>query len=328
LDPSVLSSALPWVGFFAVMGILLALDLGVFGRREETVSMRSALARTAAWVALAFAFAGSVWWWKGPQAAQEFVAAYLIEESLSVDNIFVFVLIFTGLGILPRHQHKVLFWGIIGAVVMRALFIVAGVRLITQFHWVIYVFGAFLLFTAFKMWNDAGIEIDLETSPAVKLLRRLMPVATDDTGHAFVIVRDGVRMATPLLLALVAIESADLIFAVDSIPAVLAVSRDPFIVLTSNIFAIMGLRSLYFAVAGCMERFHYLHYGLSLVLGFVGLKMLLVDLVHIPIPVALGVVAAIVGGSIAVSWWATRGRACPVEPEPGPKPSELASEQE
>lgn len=305
----------PWVAFLGGVVVLLALDLGVFHRGEHVMSVRAALAWTAGWIGLAMAFAALVWSWKGAAAGQEFLAGYFIEKALSVDNIFVFVLVFAAFAIRAVDQHKVLFWGIIGAIIMRAAFIFAGVALLERFHWLIYVFGAFLVYGAYKMWKGDTEDIDLERNPVVRLFRRFMPLDCTYVGHGFTVVRDGVRMATPLLLALVAIETADLIFALDSVPAVLAISRDPFIVFTSNIFAILGLRSLYFALAGCLDRFHYLHYGLALVLGFVGLKMLLIDIIHVPTLVALGLVLGTVIASMLISLARPVHRE--IDPEPG-----------
>lgn len=306
------SAFLPWVLFLIGVVVFLALDLGVIHRKDEVMSVSSALKWSAFWVALSLAFAVFVWLWHGAVPAQEFLAGYLIEKALSVDNLFVFVLVFSALGITAKFQHKVLFWGVLGALVMRAVFIFGGIALLERFHWVIYVFGALLIYTGIKMWKSDETEMDVEANPVVRLAERFLPVDCTPDQDRFFVVKNGVRMATPLFLALIAVESADLVFAIDSVPAVLAISRDPFIVFTSNVFAIMGLRSLYFALAGCVERFHYLHYGLSVVLGFVGAKMLLVDVVHLPVGLSIGFIIATVGASIGYSLYKTRDGACEV----------------
>lgn len=321
-----LAELLPWIGFVAGVAVMLALDLGVFHRGEHKMGVKEALTWSAVWIALAMAFAGGVWMWKGAQAGQEFLAGYFIEKSLSIDNLFVFVLVFGALAIKPIHQHKVLFWGIFGAIAMRIVFIIGGLKLLESFHWIIYVFGAFLIYTAVKMWKGDDEDVDPEKNPIVKFVKRFMPVDCRHEGHSFTVVKDGVRYLTPLALALVAIESADLVFAVDSVPAVLAVSKDPFIVFTSNVFAILGLRSLYFALAHCVERFEYLHYGLAMVLGFVGTKMLASDIVHLPTWAAIGVIVALVGGSIAYSMHRTRTcTAVFPDREPEPEPADVAA---
>jgi len=290
-----------WIAFNGFVLAMLALDLGVFHRNSHDVSVREALVWSAVWMALALAFNGLVWARYGQQPALEFLTGYLIEKSLSVDNIFVFVLIFTYFRVPPRYQHKVLFWGILGALLMRAAFIAAGVTLIQRFHWVVYVFGAFLVVTGVRMAIQQDKEIHPERNPVLRLAKRLMPVATEYDGDRFLTLVDGRRAATPLLIALVLIETTDLIFAVDSIPAILAITQDPFIVYTSNVFAILGLRALYFALAGVVRRFHYLSIGLAVVLVFVGCKMLLVDVVKLPTALSLGVIAAILAVSVAAS---------------------------
>lgn len=296
----------PWVVFFAGVAALLVIDLGVLGRRELTT--RRALLWSAMWIGLGLSFSLAVWGWRGPVAAQEYLAGYLIEESLSIDNLFVFLLVFGSLGIALRYQRKVLFWGILGAVVMRGLFIFAGIEVLERFEWVMYLFGALLVFTAFKLLRSGEVHADPERNPLVRLARRFLPVEADYVGSAFTVRRAGRRLFTPLAIALVAVESADLVFAVDSVPAVLAVSDDAFVVFTSNVAAILGLRSLYFALAGSLQRFEYLSWGLAVVLGFVGAKMLLADLVHVPIWASLAVIVVAVGGSIVASLWLTRGR--------------------
>ncbi len=290
-----------WVAFNVFVLVLLALDLGVFHRKSRTVKVKEALLLSALWITLSFAFNVGVYFWFGPQKAIEFLTGYLIEKSLSVDNIFVFLLLFSFFRVSSKHQHKVLFWGIIGALIMRALFIAMGITLIHKFEWVIYVFGGILVLSGVKLALEKEKEVHPEKNPILKLCRRFLPVANDYQGEKFFILRDGKRFATPLFVVLIIVETTDLIFAVDSIPAVLAISRDPFIVYTSNVFAILGLRALYFALAGVMDLFHYLHYGLSAILVFVGLKMITASHFKIPTTVALGVVGGILLFSVVIS---------------------------
>jgi tellurite resistance protein TerC len=290
-----------WIAFNGFVLAMLALDLGVFHRTSHEVKLREALAWSAVWVALALAFNALIWSRYGQQRALEFLTGYLIEKSLSVDNIFVFVLIFTYFQVPARYQHKVLFWGILGALLMRAAFIAAGVTLIQRFHWIIYVFGAFLVVTGIRMAVQQDKEIHPERNPVLRLAKRLMPVTTSYDGDRFFTMQGGRRAATPLFVALLLVETTDLIFAVDSIPAILAITQDPFIVYTSNVFAILGLRSLYFALAGVVRMFHYLSIGLAGVLVFVGGKMLLVDVVKVPTALSLGVIAAILAVSVVAS---------------------------
>jgi tellurite resistance protein TerC len=290
-----------WAGFIVFVLAMLAIDLGVFHRKAHEVSLKEAGAWSAVWVALAVAFNIGVYFWFGPDRALEFTTGYLIEKALAVDNIFVFVVIFTTFAIPPIYQHRVLFWGVLGALIMRAIFIVLGGAFIQRFHWAIYVFGAILAITGFKLLLQRNQAVHPENNPIVKAFQKVFPVAHDATGDSFTVVRNGKRFATPLLLALVAVEVTDLIFAVDSIPAIFAVTQDPFIVFTSNIFAILGLRSLYFLLAGVINKFAYLKVGLSVVLIFVGAKMLLVDLYKIPIAASLGIIAGILGLSVVVS---------------------------
>ena len=279
---------------------MLVLDLGVFHRRAHTVKFREALAWSMVWIALAVIFAVVVFFWHGRTPALEFVTGYVIELSLSVDNLFVFLLIFRFFRVPPLHQHKVLFWGILGALIMRAVFIAAGVGLIQRFHWIIYVFGAFLVYSGIKLFFQEEAEIHPEKNPVLRLFRRFVPVTKDYEGNKFFVRRPGLY-ATPLFVVLLVVETTDLLFAVDSIPAILAITRDAFIVYTSNVFAILGLRSMYFALAGMMEMFRYLHYGLSLVLVFVGAKMLLSHYLEIPTPVALVAVAGVLAISVIAS---------------------------
>jgi TerC family integral membrane protein len=290
-----------WVGFLAFVGVMLALDLGLFHRKAHVVSLREAAIWSAVWISLAAVFAFGVFHFYGAQRGLEFTTGYLIEKALSVDNIFVMVVLFGAFGVPAHQQHRVLFWGILGAVAMRAVFILAGVSLIHRFHWTLYLFGIFLVITGVKMLLFRGEEGHPENNVLVRFARRVLPVAPgQDTEHFFARV-DGRRMVTPLFLALVAVEFTDLIFAVDSIPAVLAVSQDPFIVFTSNIFAILGLRSLYFLLAGVVQKFRYLKVGLALVLVFVGMKMTIVDVLKIPVGVSLAVVGLLIAGAVLSS---------------------------
>lgn len=290
-----------WGGFTLFVLAMLALDLGVFHRKAHEVSVREALAWTAVWISLALLFNVGVYIGFGPTHALEFLTGYVIEKALSVDNIFVFIVVFSAFAVPARLQHRVLFWGILGALVMRAIFIVLGAALLQKFHWVIYLFGAFLVFTGIKLLLQRGKEVHPERNPLFRAFRRFVPSVGHYRGDHFTVVEDGKRYATPLLLVLVAIESTDIVFALDSIPAIFAVTRDPFIVYTSNIFAILGLRALFFALAGMMGKFHYLTVGLSLVLVFVGVKMLVSGAYKIPILVSLGVIVGLLVGSIAAS---------------------------
>ncbi|MCC7355085.1 MAG: TerC family protein [Anaerolineae bacterium] len=290
-----------WVAFNVVVLAMLALDLGVLHRKAHAVRLREAAIWSAVWICLSLAFNGVVYLWRGPEAGLQFLTGYLIEKSLSIDNIFVFVLIFSYFSVPATYQHRVLFWGVLGALVMRAILIAAGVVLIEKFHWIIYIFGAFLIFTGWRMARHQEIELHPEANPVVRLARRFIPIHPHYEGQSFFIRQGGRLLATPLLLVLLIVESTDLVFAVDSIPAVLAISTDPFIVYTSNVFAILGLRALYFLLAGIMDRFRYLRVGLAVVLVFVGFKMVVSDLYHIPIAVALGVVGGVILVSIIVS---------------------------
>ena len=290
-----------WIGFTLFVLAMLALDLGVFHRKTHEISVREALRSTAAWVALAGLFNLGLYYFFGPERALEFLTGYVIEKALSVDNIFVFLVIFSTFAVPAKLQHRVLFWGVIGALVMRAIFIVLGAALLQQFHWVIYLFGGFLVFTGIKLLIQRADEIHPERNPLLRLFRRLIPCVGDYRGGHFTVVENGRRYATPLLLVLVVIETTDIVFAVDSIPAIFAVTKDPFIVYTSNIFAILGLRSLYFAIAGIMGKFHYLKVGLALVLVFFGVKMLLSGFYNFPILASLGVIVALLAGSVVAS---------------------------
>ncbi|PYV97661.1 MAG: tellurium resistance protein TerC [Acidobacteria bacterium] len=289
-----------WILFNLFVLVMLVLDLGVFHRRTHVVKFREALLWSAMWIALAAMFAVIVYFWHGRGPALEFVTGYVIELSLSVDNLFVFLLIFRYFQVPTVHQHKVLFWGILGALIMRAVFILAGVGLIRQFHWIIYIFGALLVYSGIKLFRQENAEIHPEKNPLLRLFRRWIPVTKDYEEAKFFVRRPGLY-ATPLFIVLLVVETTDVLFAVDSIPAILAITLDAFIVYTSNVFAILGLRSMYFALAGMMELFHYLHYGLSLVLIFVGGKMLVSHYYQIPTELALGIVAGILIISVVAS---------------------------
>lgn len=290
-----------WGLFNAAVVALLFLDLKVFHRHAHAVSIKEALWSSAFWILLACLFGAGVWFFRGGDAGLKFFAGYVIEKSLSVDNLFVFLLIFSYFKVPHALQHRVLFWGILGALVMRAVFILAGVALIHQFHWIMYVFGAFLMFTGVKLFFEKDKEVDPEKNPVLKLICRVIPVTRYFEGEKFFTWQNGRLFATPLFVVLAVIETTDVIFAVDSIPAILAVTTDPFIVYTSNILAILGLRALYFALAGLMQMFHYLHYGLGAILVFVGFKMLIADVYKVPIGWALSTILLILGISIIFS---------------------------
>ena len=290
-----------WIIFNIFVVAMLALDLGVFHRTAHVVHIREALAWCVLWMTLALLFNVGIYFWHGSEPALEFLTGYLLEYSLSVDIIFVFLMIFSYFRVPYLHQHKVLFWGILGALIMRALFILTGITLIQKFHWVMYIMGGFLVLTGIKMALQKGEDINPEHNPVLRLFRRLMPVTDDYEGDRFFVRRSGRLFATPLFVIVLVVETTDVIFAVDSIPAILAITLDPFIVYTSNVFAILGLRALFFALAGIIRLFHYLPYGLSLILVFVGIKMLLVDIYKIPISMALGTVAAVLVISVVTS---------------------------
>ncbi|MFY2560958.1 TerC family protein [Corallococcus terminator] len=315
-----------WGGFIAFVIAMLALDLGVFHRKAHAVSFKEALGWSSVWISLALVFNAGLWWKFGGGPAVEFLTGYLIEKSLSVDNIFVFVVIFSALRIPALYQHRVLFWGILSALVLRAIMIFAGVAMLERFHWLIYVFGAFLILTGLKLFFQRNKEDHPEDGWMMKLVRRTIPSTTRFDGHHFFTVENGRKLATPLLMALILVEASDILFALDSIPAIFAVTRDPFIVFTSNIFAILGLRSLFFLLAGAVEKFSYLKVGLSGVLIFVGTKMAIIDFVKIHPAVSLGVIAGMLGASIVASIIKSRNTPphAPVttDAEPLAKPSE------
>lgn len=291
-----------WVGFNAFVLAMLLLDLLVFNRKAHVVKMREALGWSVFWITLSLVFNYLVYRTMGRQAGLEFLTGYLIEKSLSVDNLFVFLLIFSYFRVPAQYQHKILFWGILGALVLRAVFILVGAALLAKFSFLLYVLGAFLIYTGIKMALSAGEpEIDPDSNPVVKFLSRHLPITSQLHEGKFFVRKDGLLFATPLLVVLVMVETTDVVFAVDSIPAILAVSRDTFIVYTSNVFALLGLRALYFALEGLMRLFHYLHYGLSIILVFIGGKLLLSEVVHLSMAVSLGVVGVILALSIAAS---------------------------
>jgi tellurite resistance protein TerC len=308
-----------WLAFAAVVAVMLALDLLVFkGGQQHRVSLKEAAAWSIAWVSVALLFNAGLWWYLddalGRAVANEkalaFLTGYLVEKSLAVDNVFVWMLVFGFFAVPLELQRRVLLYGIVGAIVLRTVMILAGSWLIAEFHWLLYLFGAFLVFTAIKMVWFAEHEPDLAKNPFVRWVRNHYPITATLEGERFFVMRDGVRMATPLLLALVLVEISDVVFAVDSIPAIFAITTDPFIVLTSNLFAILGLRAMYFLLADLGDRFSLLKYGLAAILAFIGIKMLIVEWVKIPVLVSLGVVAAILALAVAASLWhAARGPA-------------------
>ncbi len=309
----------PWILFNLFVLAMLALDLGVFHRKAHVVRLKEALGWSVVWISLALLFNLLIYFWLGPETALQFLAGYIIEKSLSVDNLFVFLLIFSYFSVPSVYQHKILFWGILGALIMRAIFIAAGITLIEKFHWMIYLFGGFLIITGIKMAFQKDKELHPEANPVLRLFRRFVPVTDQYHNDHFFVLKEGKRWATPLFVVLLLIETTDVIFAVDSIPAILAVTRDPFIVYTSNVFAILGLRALYFALAGIMQLFHYLHYGLSLILVFVGTKMLISDIYKVPIGIALAVIAGILIVSVIASIVRPRPEAVPTPPSGQPE---------
>ncbi len=304
-----------WAAFIFFVLIMLALDLFVFGgRKAHKVSAREAAAWTLVWVSLALLFNAGLWWYLSGTAGQEvadrkaleFLTGYLIEKSLSVDNVFVFLLIFSSFHVAAEYQRRVLIYGVLGAIVLRAIMILAGAWLVREFSWVLYIFGFFLVVTGMRMLVMAEKEPDLDKNPVLKFARRHLRISDGNHGERFTVMKDGVRYFTPLFLVLILIETSDVVFAVDSIPAIFAITTDPFIVFTSNIFAIMGLRALYFLLADVADRFHLLKYGLAMVLSFIGTKMLIAPWYHVPVAASLAIVAVLIGASVAASLIATR----------------------
>jgi tellurite resistance protein TerC len=291
-----------WIIFNAVILGLLIFDLLVLNRGGRVIPFKDALISSASWIALAGLFAIFIHQWMGPAKSLDFTAGYLIEEALSVDNLFVFILLFGYFKVPPEQERTVLFWGIIGALIMRGVFIFSGVALVNRFHWILYVFGAFLIWSGYKLLSETEeAEADPSRNIVLRLCRKFLPITEDYVGKKFVVRREGKLLATPLLVVLLVVETTDILFATDSIPAILAITRDPFIVYTSNVFAILGLRSLYFALAGLMKLFHYLNYGLAVVLMFIGMKMLISVRYNIPTWVALIVIAGVLGASVLAS---------------------------
>ena len=295
--------AFAWFGFCTLIAGMLALDLGVFHKKEHAVSVKEGLVWFGVWSSTAFVFALGVWKYMGVELAQQFIGAFLIEKCLSVDNIFVFILIFSYFKVKPEYQHKVLFWGIIGAILMRIVFILLGVSIVNSFHWVLYIFGAFLLFTGIKMAipKRDDDEVNPDNNIAIKLYKKFFPVSDKDDGGKFFTRKDGLLMATPLFIVLLVIETTDLVFALDSIPAVLAITSNGFVALTSNVFAILGLRSLYFALNGVMQLFRYLKIGLSIILSFIGIKMLIQPWYKVDTSISLITIASILTTSVLMS---------------------------
>jgi len=307
-----------WIGFNAFIVAMLVLDLKVFHRQAHEVKLKEAIGWSVFWIVLALLFAAGMFWWRGTQTGLEFLTGYLIEKSLSVDNLFVFLLVFAYFGVKPELQHKVLFWGILGALIMRLAFILAGVALLERFHWLIFVFGGILIYSGIKLWSEKDKKVEPEKNPVIKTFRRFVPVLDRYEGEKFFVRLDGRRFATPLFIVLLFVETTDLIFAVDSIPAVLAITRDPFIVYTSNVFAILGLRALYFLLAGVVHKFHFLKLGLSAVLVFVGSKMLFADIYKVPVAISLGVIGLVLATSVVASLLFPKAAAAhdPVEHDP------------
>jgi len=303
-----------WIVLLVVIGGMLALDLLVFHRDAHEVSMREAAAFSAVWITLGLGFGGLVSIWYGAQAGGEYLAGYLIEKSLSMDNVFVFAMIFGAFAVPLKYQHRVLFWGVVGAIVFRAIFIAAGTSLLDAFHWLIYGFGLLLIVTGIRMARSKGHAMDPERNPVLRVFRRFVPMTRDYDGQRFVVRHKGKLMATPLLAVLVVVETSDIMFAIDSIPAIFAITTEPFIVFSSNAFAILGLRSLYFLLAGMLPRFAYLKIGLAALLVFAGGKILLSAVWKMPVWLSIAIILGILGVSIGASLWATRGG----RPEPEP----------
>ncbi len=312
-----------WLVLFALIGGMLALDLFVFHRHAHEVSIREAAIFSAVWITLGLSFGGVVFLWNGPQAGGEYFAGYIIEKSLSMDNVFVFAMIFSAFAVPATDQHRVLFWGVVGAIIFRAIFIAAGTTLLDAAHWLIYGFGILLIVTGIRMARSKGHVMDPERNPVLRVFRRFIPMTKNYDGQRFVVRHQGKLLATPLLAVLVIVEVSDIMFAIDSIPAIFAITTDPFIVFSSNAFAILGLRSLYFLLAGMLPRFAYLKLGLAALLVFAGGKILLSEFWKMPVWLAIAIIVGILGISIGASLWATRngvgGRTGPSgDGEPGP----------
>lgn len=290
-----------WIVFNVFIVAMLIVDLAVFNRKEHEITIKESLVWTAIWISLSVVFGIGLYFYMDPQSSLNFFTGYLIEKSLSIDNIFVFILVFSYFGVPAKYQHKVLFWGIFGALVMRFLFIFLGVALIERFDWIIYIFGAFLLYTGVKMAFEMEKEVHPDRNPLLKVVRKFIPITNKFDGPHFLTRVNGKLMATPLFVVLIVIETTDVVFAIDSIPAILAITTDEFLVYSSNAFAILGLRALYFALNGVMKLFHYLHYGLAAILSFVGIKMLITEFYHVPTPYALGFVGVALVISIGAS---------------------------
>ena len=309
-----------WIVLVAVVVGMLALDLFVFHRDAHEVSMREAAILSAVWIGLGLGFGGLVFLWFGSQAGGDYLAGYLIEKSLSIDNVFVFAMIFSAFAVPAMYQHRVLFWGVLGAILFRAIFIAAGTSLLDAFHWLIYGFGILLILTGIRMARSKGHAIDPERNRVLRAFRRVIPMTTEYDGQSFIVRHKGKLLATPLLAVLVIVETSDIMFAIDSIPAIFAITTDPFIVFSSNVFALLGLRSLYFLLAGLLPRFAYLKAGLAALLVFAGVKIMLSDLWKMPVPLTLAVIVGILGVSIGASLWKTRGTETPGS-APAPTPT-------
>jgi tellurite resistance protein TerC len=299
--PESIGTPVLWFGFAAFVVGMLLLDVAVFHRQSRKIRVREALLWTRVWISFALLFNLGVYFWFGSERAREFLTAYLVEKALSLDNILVFAVVFSALAVRANLQHRVLIWGIFGALIMRGVLIVFGATLLDKFHWVSHLFGAFLVFTSAKMFVRRTVEANPDRNPLCRLFRRFIPLVDDYRGDHFTAVEGGKRYATPLLLVLVAIEATDIVFAIDSVPAIFAITKDPFIVYMSNIFAVLGLRALYFAVAGIMGKFHYLNIAFSLLFAFLGGKILLADVYAIPISASLSVIAAVLAGALVAS---------------------------
>jgi tellurite resistance protein TerC len=316
-----------WAALVGAIVVMLLLDLLLVHRKPHVISFREAAIESAVWVALGLSFVGVLWWWQGPQAGGEYLAGYLIEKSLSVDNVFVWAVLFSYFAVPAMYQFRVLFWGIFGALVMRAIFIFAGVALLETFDWILYVFGAFLLYTAFRIARHSETEVHPESNPVLRLVRRVVPSTTEYDGQKLFTKKRGKRLATPLFTVLVLVEATDVVFAVDSVPAILAISREPFIVFAANAFAILGLRAMYFLLAGMADRFRYLHVGLGVILGFVGIKMMLANVYHLPTWASLLVIAIVLTITVVVSLRADR-RDRERAPDPAARSEEPAESTE